>query len=64
MCNTCVIRPKRGAEGLAQRVNEAMAHEIRDPAADWLWAAGLWEEHPEYGRCHTMVTTAASPLIL
>jgi len=25
MCNTCVIRPKRGAQGLAQRVNEASA---------------------------------------
>jgi hypothetical protein len=25
MCNTCVIRPKRGAQGLAQRVSEATA---------------------------------------
>jgi putative SOS response-associated peptidase YedK len=140
MCNTYVARPKRGTQGLAQRVSEATAklasalvrksdpgvvacadgrvelmrwgfhrefnpainnaradkleggmwreafherrcvipmtlfyewgpgvggrkhaHEFHDPDGDYLWAAGLWEEHPELGQSYTMVTTAASP---
>lgn len=140
MCNTYVARPKRGAQGLAQRVSEAtaklaselvrksdpgvvvradgraelmrwgfhrefnpainnarsdkleggmwreaflerrcvipmtlfyewgpgvggrkQANEFRDPDDDLLWAAGIWEEHPEVGPSYTMVTTAASP---
>jgi putative SOS response-associated peptidase YedK len=143
VCNTYVIRPKRGAQGLAQRVSEAtaklasalvrksdpgvvvradgraelmrwgfhrefnpainnarsdkletgmwreafherrcvipmtlfyewgpgqggrkQAYEFRDPEDDWLWAAGIWEERPELGPCYSMVTTAASPLML
>jgi putative SOS response-associated peptidase YedK len=39
------------------------AHQFRDPHDDYLWAAGIWEEHPELGPCYTMVTTAASPLM-
>ena len=39
------------------------AYEIRDPESEWLWAAGIWEQHPELGPCYTMVTTAASPLM-
>ena len=39
------------------------AHEFRDPEDGYLWAAGLWEEHPDFGPCYTMVTTAASPLM-
>lgn len=139
MCNTYVARPKRGAQGLAQRVSEAtaklasvlvrksdpgvvvradgraelmrwgfhrefnpainnarsdklegrmwreafherrcvipmtlfyewgpgvggrkQANEFRDPDDHYLWAAGLWEEHPERGLSYTMITTAAS----
>jgi putative SOS response-associated peptidase YedK len=142
VCNTYVIRPKRGAQGLARRVSEAtaklasalvrksdpgvvmradgrveimrwgfhrefnpainnarsdkleagmwkeafhdrrclipmtlfyewgpgtggrkQAHHFRDPDDDYLWAAGIWEEHPELGPCYTLVTTAASPLM-
>jgi putative SOS response-associated peptidase YedK len=142
MCNTYVIRPKRGAQGLAQRVSEAteklasalvrksdpgvvvraegrvelmrwgfhrefnpainnaradkleggmwreafherrcvipmtlfyewgpgrggrkQAHEFRDPDGDFLWAAGIWEEHSEHCACFSMVTTASSPLM-
>ncbi len=142
MCNTYVIRPKRGAQGLAQRVSEAttklasalvrksdpgvvvragdaveimrwgfhrefnpsinnaradkleggmwqdsfherrcvipmsvfyewgpglggrkQAHEFRDPDDDYLWAAGIWEEHPGVGPCYSMITTAASPVM-
>jgi putative SOS response-associated peptidase YedK len=142
MCNSYVIRPKRGALGLAQRVSEAtarlaselvrksdpgvvlradgrveimrwgfhrelnpainnarsdklegsmwneafherrcvipmtlfyewgpgvggckQANEFRDPDDDFLWAAGLWEEHPEFGASYSMITTAASPLM-
>ncbi|MCF7733013.1 MAG: SOS response-associated peptidase [Akkermansiaceae bacterium] len=39
------------------------AFEFHDPADDFLWVAGIWEEHPELGRCHSMVTTDASPLM-
>ena len=39
------------------------AHMFHDPDEDYLWAAGLWEEHRDFGRCFTMVTTAASPLM-
>lgn len=39
------------------------AHEIGGPDDDYLWAAGIWEENPELGRCYTMVTTGASPLM-
>jgi putative SOS response-associated peptidase YedK len=142
VCNTYVIRPKRGAKGVAQRVNEAtarlaselvrksdhgvvvradgrvevmrwgfhrgfnpainnaradkleggmwkdafrerrcvipltlfyewgpgvggrkQAHEFHDPDDDYLWAAGIWEEHAELGPCYSMVTTASSQLM-
>ena len=39
------------------------AHEFGDSANDFLWVAGIWEEHPEFGRCYSMVTTAASSLM-
>lgn len=39
------------------------AHEFHDPDDDYLWAAGIWEEHEELGPCFSMVTTAASPLM-
>ena len=39
------------------------AHEFRDPGDDYLWIAGLWEEHPDLGRCYSMITTDASPLM-
>lgn len=39
------------------------AHEIRDPDGDYLWAAGIWEAHPDYGPCCSMITTGASPLM-
>jgi len=145
MCNTYVIRPKRSARGLAQRISEAterlaselvrksdpgvvvradgraelmrwgfhrefnpainnaradkleggmwreafrdrrcvipmtlfyewgpaggavggrkQAHEFRDPEDDYLWAAGIWEQHPDFGPCYSMITTAASPVM-
>jgi putative SOS response-associated peptidase YedK len=51
-----------GVAGGAAR-GRKQAHEFRHPDGDYLWAAGIWEEHPDFGRCYTMVTTAASPLI-
>lgn len=39
------------------------AHEFHAPGDDYLWAAGLWEEHREFGLCYSMITTAASPLM-
>ena len=36
-------------------------HEFHDPEDGYLWAAGIWETHAEFGPCYTMVTTAASP---
>ena len=40
------------------------AYEFGDPADDFLWVAGIWEEHPEFGRCYSMVTTDASSLMV
>ena len=37
------------------------SHIISAPDGDWLWMAGLWEEHPELGPCYSMVTTEAGP---
>ena len=39
------------------------AYEFGDPADDFLWVAGIWEEHPEFGRCYSMVTTDVSSLM-
>jgi putative SOS response-associated peptidase YedK len=39
------------------------AYEFGAPADYFLWVAGIWEEHPEFGRCYSMVTTAASALM-
>jgi putative SOS response-associated peptidase YedK len=39
------------------------AFEFGNPADDFLWVAGIWEEHAELGRCYSMVTTDASPLM-
>jgi putative SOS response-associated peptidase YedK len=39
------------------------AHEFREPEDDYLWAAGIWEEQPDYGCCYSMITTEASPLM-
>lgn len=39
------------------------AYEIRDPESDWLWAAGIWEQHPVYGPCYSMITTEASAVM-
>jgi putative SOS response-associated peptidase YedK len=48
----------RGAGGRKQ------AYEFRDPTDDFLWAAGIWEDHTDLGPCYSMVTTAASPLMV
>jgi putative SOS response-associated peptidase YedK len=39
------------------------AYEFADPNGEFLWVAGIWEEHPEFGRCYSMVTTSAPPLM-
>lgn len=44
-------------------VGRKQAYEFAEPAGDFLWVAGIWEEHPESGPCYSMVTTAAPPLM-
>ena len=39
------------------------AYDCRHPEDDYLWIAGLWENHQELGPCYTMATTASSPLM-
>lgn len=39
------------------------AHAFSAPDDDYLWVAGLWEEHAGFGPCYSMVTTAAPPLM-
>jgi putative SOS response-associated peptidase YedK len=50
--------------GTGGRLGKKQAHEFHDPDDDYLWAAGIWEESQELGPCYSMVTTAASPLML
>jgi putative SOS response-associated peptidase YedK len=33
------------------------------PDGRMIWIAGIWEEHPEHGRCHSMITTEPSAAI-
>jgi putative SOS response-associated peptidase YedK len=35
-------------------------HRFTRPDEEWIWIAGLWEEHPEHGPCYSMITTAAN----
>lgn len=35
------------------------AHELHPTDAPYLWAAGIWEENADHGRCFSMVTTSA-----
>lgn len=39
------------------------AHEFLAPDDDYLWVAGIWEEHAELGPCYSMITTIASPVM-
>lgn len=38
-------------------------HRFTDSAGGLLWAAGIWEESSELGRCFSMLTTAANRLV-
>ena len=38
-------------------------HLFRSPREEWLWAAGIWEETAELGRCFSMLTTEANELV-
>lgn len=33
------------------------------PGGRMIWIAGIWEEHPEHGRCHSMITTEPTAAI-
>jgi putative SOS response-associated peptidase YedK len=38
------------------------AHVVRSQEdSDWLWCAGLWEMHRDYGPCFSMITTSSPP---
>lgn len=37
------------------------AYEFGHPADDYLWMAGVWEDHGQLGPCYAMVTTGAGP---
>ena len=39
-------------------------HRFRHPDDHWLFAAGIWEESRELGRCFSMITTGANSLVL
>lgn len=39
------------------------AYEFHSPSDDFLWAAGIWEDHPDFGPCYSMITTAASSVM-
>ncbi len=48
--------------GLAgKKQTHAIQHAGRaGKGGDWLWAAGIWEDSPDYGYCYSMLTTAGS----
>ena len=31
---------------------------------EWLWAAGIWEPHPEHGDCYSMLMTEAAGIVI
>lgn len=35
------------------------AYDFQAAGDDYLWAAGIWETHPEFGECCSMLTTTA-----
>jgi putative SOS response-associated peptidase YedK len=39
-------------------------HRFRHPDDHWLFAAGIWEESRELGRCFSMITTEANSVVL
>jgi putative SOS response-associated peptidase YedK len=39
------------------------AHLFTASGDDWLWAAGIWEENSELGRCYSMIMTAANAFV-
>ena len=38
-------------------------HRFTSPEDDWLWIAGIWEHHQEYGRCYSMITTEPTGVV-
>ncbi|MEO0415473.1 MAG: SOS response-associated peptidase family protein [Verrucomicrobiota bacterium] len=41
-------------------VGHKRTHAFQSKTDEPLWAAGLWEHHPDHGPCYTVLTTAAS----
>jgi len=39
-------------------------HHFFSPEANWLLIAGIWEKHPELGRCFSMVTTQPTGVVI
>jgi len=46
---------------LPQNTARKQAHEFLPLGDGYLWVAGIWESHPEIGRCYSIVTTEAAP---
>jgi putative SOS response-associated peptidase YedK len=59
----CVIPVSLFYEWGAGIGGRKQAHEFQAADDEYLWIAGLWEEHAQLGPCFTMVTTDASPLM-
>lgn len=59
----CVIPMSLFYEWGAGSAGRKQAYEIHAPDDDYLWVAGIWEEHAELGPCYSLITTAASPLM-
>lgn len=39
-------------------------HRFTHAAGEWLWIAGIWEEHAELGKCFSMITTEPTGAVL
>lgn len=38
-------------------------HSFKSPENQWLWIAGIWEEHGKFGPCYSMITTSPTGVV-
>jgi len=52
----CLIPVSAYFEWSGPRGNKR-THRFTHVEEEWLWVAGIWEDHPELGKCFSMITT-------
>jgi putative SOS response-associated peptidase YedK len=59
----CVIPASAFYEWGPGAAGKKQAFEFRPPGDAYLWIAGVWEPNPDHGRCYSMITTEAPPIM-